>query len=369
MDKICCIFNIPSLYREAIYLKIDQSYDCDWFFENEVSDIALFDTNQLKSVHFLEHGHFMGRLYRMKGLVKAVWKRKDYDSYLMVGAPMCVSIWILCLLLKVIFPKKRVFFWTHGWYGKESLMERIIKKRFLKLADELILYGDYAKSLLVERGFKSEKMHVIHNSLSYDVQLALRQQMRPSSIYRDHFGNSFPTLIFIGRLTPVKNLGLLLDAISKLNQIGDKYNLVFVGDGSEKNFLEHKVQEMGLDKQVWFYGACYDETVNSELVFNADICVAPGNIGLTAIHVLMFGCPAITHNDFTHQMPEFEVIKPYRTGAFFDRGDVASLAKVINEWFRINGSLRDVVRKFCYEEIDESWNPHFQMSVFKQVLG
>lgn len=37
--KLCCIFNIPSLYREKIYKEIDKEYDCEWYFEEEDNDI------------------------------------------------------------------------------------------------------------------------------------------------------------------------------------------------------------------------------------------------------------------------------------------------------------------------------------------
>ena len=369
MKKLCCIFNIPSLYREAIYLNIDKEYNCEWYFEKENVDVALFDTSKLKSVHILEHKDVLGRAYRMKGLTGLLWRRNDFDAYVMVGAPMCISLWFLCVLLKVYHPKKKIYFWTHGWYGKESRSERIIKKAFLKLADELILYGNYAKGLLVKQGFKAEKMHVIHNSLSYDVQLGLRNQMALTNIYSNHFGNDNPVLLFIGRLTPVKKLDMLVDAVTLLKEKGKKYNLVFVGNGSERDALEKKVKEQNLLEQVWFYGACYDEKTNAELIYNADLCVAPGNIGLTAMHVLMFGCPAITHNDFAYQMPEFEAIVPYKTGNFFERGSVSSLSKVIEDWFKVNQSLRDYVRRCCYKEIDENWTPRFQMNVLKKVLG
>lgn len=369
MKKLCCIFNIPSLYREAIYLNIDKEYNCEWYFEKENVDVALFDISKLKSVHMLEHKDVLGRAYRMKGLTGLLWRRNDFDAYMMVGAPMCISLWVLCLLLKVFHPKKKIYFWTHGWYGKESRSECIIKKAFLKLADELILYGNYAKGLLVKQGFKAEKMHVIHNSLSYDVQLGLRKQIKASDIYKNHFGNNNPVLIFIGRLTPVKKLDMLLDSLAALSQKGKQYNLVYVGNGSEKESLEHKTAELGLKEQVWFYGACYDEKTNAELIYNADICVAPGNIGLTAMHVLMFGCPAITHNDFAYQMPEFEAIVPYKTGNFFERGSVSSLSEVIEDWFKVNQSLRDHVRECCYKEIDENWTPAYQMDVLQKVLG
>lgn len=368
MKKLCCIFNIPSIYREAIYLDLDKTYDCEWYFERESNDIAHFNTKNLKKCHYLNHGKFIGRFYRMKGLVRLLWKRKDFDAYLMVGAPMCISIWILCILLKIFHPKKKIYFWTHGWYGKETFLERIVKKRFLKLADGIFLYGNYAKELLIERGFKKEKLYVLHNSLSYNIQLSLRKQNLASNIYRDYFGNDAPVLIFIGRLTKVKKLEMLLDALYILNQRGERYNLVFVGDGSEKESLKFKVETLNLSEQVWFYGSCFDEKKNAELVYNADLCVAPGNIGLTAIHSLMFGCPALTHGDFKYQMPEFEAITPMKTGNFFERNNTNALADSIVDWFHLNYDKREEVRLCCYHEIDSSWNPEYQMSIFRRVI-
>lgn len=369
MSKICCIFNIPSLYREKIYLDIDQTYDCEWYFEQEDNGINLFDTKKLKKAHILKHGRFISRFYIMKGLVSMVWNnRKKYDRYLMVGTPLCVSLWELCFLLKIFQPKSKIYFWTHGWYGKESLAERIIKKTFFKLADGLFLYGNYAKELLIKEGFDEKRLYVIHNSLSYDVQMGLRKQMQASSVYLDHFGNTNPVLIFIGRLTPVKQLDMLVQAVADLKAKDQMYNLVFIGDGPMRASLEQCAENLNIKDQIWFYGACYDEKVNAELVYNADLCVAPGNIGLTAIHSLMFGCPALTHDDFRYQMPEFEAINPYHTGLFFKRGNQSSLNEKINEWFRVNGEHRDYVRKLCYKEIDNQWNPMFQMNVFQNVL-
>ena len=128
------------------------------------------------------------------------------------------------------------------------------------------------------------------------------------------------------------------------------------------------MKEFYLEQQVWFYGPCYDEVELSSLIYNADLCVAPGNIGLTAMHSMVFGTPCITHNDFKWQMPEFEAIKLYKTGCFFNRDDVEDLAERIDEWFRVNGKDRNMVRKSCMEEIDDEWNPYFQIEVLKKNL-
>lgn len=369
MSKVCCIFNIPSLYREKIYLDIDKEYDCEWYFEQDNSDISLFDVNKLRKVFVLKHRKIFSRFYMMEGLVNQVWKHNDFDKYLMIGTPMCISLWILCILLRLFYPSKKIYFWTHGWYGKETLLERVIKKLFFKLADGLLVYGNYAKGLLINEGFSSDKLYVIHNSLSYDVQLEQREQMRKTPIYSEHFGNTNPVLIFIGRLTPVKQLDMLVQSIYDLNNNGLNCNLVFVGDGSMRKALEQKVKSLDITQQVWFYGACYDEKINAELLYNADLCVAPGNVGLTAIHAMMFGCPVITHGDFRYQMPEFEAIKPLLTGNFYKRGCQESLNEKISEWFNINGKRREFIQQHCYDEIDNQWTPYYQMNILKKVFG
>lgn len=369
MNKICCIFNIPSLYREKIYLEIDKEYDCEWYFDHEENDISLFNINNLRKVNVLNYRKLTSRFYIMEGLVSKVWKRKDYDKYLMIGTPLCISLWGLCILLKVFRPRKKIYFWTHGWYGKETSIERIVKKLFMKLADGIFVYGNYAKELMVKEGFSSDKMYVIHNSLSYDIQLELRKRMRKTSIYLEHFGNMNPTLIFIGRLTPVKQLNMLVQAVFDLKNTGLNCNLIFIGDGPMRKELEQKVESLDIAQQVWFYGACYDEKMNAELVYNADLCVAPGNVGLTAMHTMMFGCPVITHDDFRYQMPEFEAIKPNFTGDFFNRGSQDSLNNKIIEWFRKNKTRREYIQQQCYKEIDNQWTPYFQMNIIKKVFN
>lgn len=364
--KICMCFNDLALYRHAIYLKIDREYDCDWYIEDIDTGVKEFSDTELKSVKRMPVIK-LGPFYWERGLLGLL--KKKYDIYFTLGATRNLSLFVFCLLKILFFPKKRVYFWTHGFYGKESKTELFFWKRPLfRMPDGLFTYGDYAKMIMVKDGFDEKKIYPIHNSLDYETQLALRKEIRPSNIYIDHFGNTNPVIIFIGRLTKVKQLDLLIEAVYKLRSNGELYNVVLVGDGSERTMLEEKVAAGELSSQVWFYGACYDERENAELVYNADVCVAPGNIGLTAIHVLMFGCPAISHNNFSLQMPEFEVIKPNKTGDFFVCGDSTNLADVIQKWFSEHKFNRDEVRIDCYKEIDTNWNPNYQMEVITKNL-
>ena len=175
-------------------------------------------------------------------------------------------------------------------------------------------------------------------------------------------------MIFIGRLTKVKRLDMLINAVALLKQWGCTYNIVFVGDGEMRQDLKYLVTKKDLANNVWFYGACYEEQTNAELIYNADLCVAPGNVGLTAMHTMVFGCPVITHNDFKWQMPEFEAIIKGVTGDFFKYGDTESLAETINDWFVLKQNKREEVRQNCFKEIDTNWNPKFQMEILKKYL-
>lgn len=364
--QLCCIFTSAPHYRTAIYQLIDKSYDCHWFFNDKKNDIKRLDYSLLKgtvSVQKLKKLPF-GLTYQ-KGMISLLFK--PYNDYFIMLYSNCLSTWLFLFFAK-LFPNKKVYGWTHGWYGKESRYETFIKKLVFKRADEIFTYGDYARNLMIKEGFRPEKLHTLHNSLNYDAQIEMRNSNLASNIYEVHFGNRNPVLVFIGRLTPIKKLDMIIDALSKLNNRGELYNLVYIGDGPEKLKLEEMSSRLGVSEQVWFYGACYDERTNAELIYNADLCVAPGNVGLTAMHAMVFGTPVMSHNNLPYQMPEFEAIKPMKTGSFFEYGDINSLVDEISNWFVLYKNKRNEIRKNCYDEIDTQWNPYFQIGIINNVI-
>lgn len=366
--KILNIYNNAPLYREGIFHLIDKEFDSDWFFGKALGDIKQMDISKLRGKTTVTKtiNLFGGKCYWQIGLVKQLFK-KEYTHYVLLGEERNLSTWVF-LILSVFFPKKKIYFWSHGAYGKEGKVKLLIERIFWSFIDGAVLYGNYAKRIMAKAGFKTNTYHVIHNSLNYERQLELRNSGLFSNIYLDHFQNDNPIIIFIGRLTKVKNLPMLVNAISILKERGQHYNLVFIGDGEEGNNLKSLVKNLNLEKQVWFFGECYDEKTNAELIYNADLCVAPGNIGLTAMHSMVFGTPVISHDNYSWQMPEFEAILPGESGDFYEYQNMHSLADTIEDWIRTKKYCRNEVRKSCYNIIDTEWNPKFQLQVFKKML-
>ena len=295
--------------------------------------------------------------------------RRGYDVYLLLGETRALSTWLFCIRARLLYPRKHVYFWSHGWYGKEGRIERLLKRFFFRLPNGgVFLYGNYARNLMIKEGFNPDKLYVIHNSLAYNKQVEIRRNLTQKPIYKLHFGNNIPTLLFVGRLTHIKKLDMILQAMKVLRERGDSYNIVFIGGGEAQEELKSLSKELSLEHNVWFYGPCYEENELGELIYNADLCVSPGNVGLTAMHTMVFGTPVLTHNNFSHQMPEFEAIHEGETGEFFDYDSVPSLADTISRWFAAKGNQRELVRKACMKEIDERWTPEFQLNVLKRYL-
>lgn len=365
--KLCCIFRRPALYREPIHKLMEETFDIDWYFGDTQEDIKCYDIASLERCTILPVKKLIASLYYVKGEFGLLF-RKDYQAFLMLNSTHNVSVWSFALIKRLFFRKKRLYYWCHGWYGKESFAERVIKKFIFRAADGIFTYGNYARNLMIREGIDENKIFPIHNSLDHKRQVELRNSGLASDIYKRHFRKELPLLIFIGRLTAVKRLDMIIQAMAVLKKQGQDYNLVFVGDGKEREKLETLIRREGLQEQVWFYGACYDEETNARLIYNADLCVAPGNIGLTAMHSLVFGTPAITHNSFEWQMPEFEAIKEGKTGAFFERNNVQSLAESIQQWFDTHHN-REHTRQECYREIDENWTPEYQIKMLKNHIS
>ena len=367
MSKLCLIYNFAQRYREAIFKAIDAEWDCEWYFGRNTTDIKGMDISQLKDAHEVDNKHVGHSPYFYQTGTLGLSRRRDISTYFVLGDPHCLSIWLLAAYTKLFARKKRIYYWTHGWYGKESKVTAWIKKRFFKLADGIFLYGNYARDLMINEGFDARRLFTIHNSLHYARQLELRKSLTPSDLYQKYFGNTNPNIIFIGRLTKVKKLDMLLEAVARLKSEGTDFNITFVGDGQETENLKAKARELGISENIWYYGACYDEETNAKMIYNADLCVAPGNVGLTAMHSMVFGTPVISHNDFKWQMPEFEAIHPGETGDFFEANSVESLSTTIRKWFKSHTD-RDAVRTACYKDIDENWTPEFQMEVLRKHL-
>jgi glycosyltransferase involved in cell wall biosynthesis len=380
MKKVYFFTNIASHYRSLLWSKVlnSDAFEFHFFYgKNNSFNIKEIDfskeqfkQNQNK-LHQLQNFWVSGKiLIWQSGVIRSCLSDK-LDVAIFLGEFQIISTWIAMIICK--FKGIKVVYWTHGLYGNESKWKKQLRVLFYKTASNLLVYEKRAKELLEKEGIPTDKMEVIYNSLDYDFHLKIREKIAISKInkFKNEFtfeNENLPYLVFLGRLTKIKKLDLLLKALHLINKENKVLNLLLIGEGAVKDELRILVDEFSLASNVQFYGACYDEEKLANFIYFSELCVSPGNVGLTAIHSLSFGTPVCTHSNFSNQMPEVESIKEGKTGVFFEENSFESLSKSINSWVQ-NSKLREEVRKDCFEVIDSVYNPYYQQEVLKKIIN
>lgn len=367
ISDLCCVFNVGAIYRRPIFKLIDEEFGCDFYLGDRVNyPLKLMNYHELKGFKGeLRYIKLFGNFYWQKGAIGLVWK--SYKTFIITGEPHCVSSWILLFCAKVL--KKNTVVWTHGWYGRETKLRSFIKKIFFSLASKVMLYGDYAKNLMIAQGYDRNKLFCIYNSLDLDVQKKLRSNLTQTDVYVNHFGNYHPVLLFIGRLDHFKKLDQLVECLAQLHKSGSKCNLILIGEGNELANLINLVDENNLSDFVWFYGPCFEEKELANLIFNAHLGITPGVIGLSVLHCFAYGLPFVGNNNFTKQGPEFESIIPGITGEFFVENDQNDMVNIVSKWLELSRNNRDFYRENCYNILDQKYNPLNQLNILMTNLN
>lgn len=100
-----------------------------------------------------------------------------------------------------------------------------------------------------------------------------------------------PKFLFVGRLTRIKGLTHVLDALKKLESFD--WSLDVVGDGPQRKELEARVASLGLDNRVFFHGLRDDVR---EWMKEAGCLLFPSlseGMGLSFLEAVQVGLPVI----------------------------------------------------------------------------
>lgn len=378
IKNIAVITNIAPHYRSILWEKLlkNRSYHFEFYFGNDVYqgiEKINFKTERFASIqnqiHHIRNVYFKSKLlFWQKGILRKCIVKK-IDAAIILGDSYIISNWIAAIIFRI--RGIQVIFWSHGLYGNEGWFKKRYRTLFYKLANEHLLYERRAKGLMVSSGFNANKLHIIFNSLDYEATLLFR------TTYKDKikkqtfsfFNNpELPTILFIGRLTKVKKLDYLVEAIHLLKSQQYNVNLLIIGEGDQKETLKLQMQSLNVMDQCYLYGACYSEEVLAKLISTADLCVSPGNVGLTAIHSMSYGTPVLTHDNFQRQMPEVGAITEGKNGCFFKENDLSSMVDHIKDWLFSNKLTRNEIRENCYGVIDKYYNPNYQVRVIENLL-
>lgn len=360
--KVAIVYTHFPHYRAAVFAALSGShaYHFDLYYDSRGVSETIMTGPRGAHHHNLQLRRFRKMMWQA-GALGLAWRR-EHAAVIFLGNPFILSTWIATVLARL--RGKPVLFWTHGWLSREAWPKRALRNSFYRLADALLLYGQRAKDLGIAQGFAPARLHVIGNSLDYDMQRKMRAAIlscpdtdpRRAPLER-------PFFLSVARLIGTVRLDM---AIAAMAHLPHGTALVLVGDGPERPALQAQAQRLGVD--VRFMGAIYDEDQLAQLFMATRAVVSPGKVGLLAMHALAYGAPVITHDDLDRQMPEVEAIEAGQTGAFFRFGDVADLAQQMAGFLDQSAAQRAASRARAIATIEQGYTPEMQVRAITSAL-
>lgn len=156
-------------------------------------------------------------------------------------------------------------------------------------ADGVVCVSDFTRSQLYLNSAPVDwaKAHVVRCGLD----LSAFEYRDPPPIKAE------PVLVALGRLSPEKGIGILIEALGELAGQGEQVpQLRLVGDGPQRRELENRVKDYHLDSHVKFLGELPPEDVRAELAAADIFCMASFSEGLpvSLMEAMAIGIPSIT---------------------------------------------------------------------------
>lgn len=222
----------------------------------------------------------------------------------------------------LIFPNaKSKYFW--------KLKQRVA----IKQADMVATVSEYSKKEIVKYfSLPESKIRLISEAARPVFKVLPTNNGFVTTLEKHGLRNGERFLLYVGGISPHKNLNTLIDAFKQIADSGDnKLKLVLVGDYKDDPFfsaypdLKAKVSKFGLEDRVIFTGFIPDEDL-AYLYNAATLLVFPSleeGFGLPAIEAMSCGTPVAASK--TGSLPE--VLGP--VGRYFDPLKADEMAEVI----------------------------------------
>jgi L-malate glycosyltransferase len=164
------------------------------------------------------------------------------------------SPYVYGLLASILKPNVQLVFTEHGKLSDAgpSLKRRLVNPILSLRPGQLYAVSADLKQHMVAEGFPARRLSVLYNGID--------PGERPTALHRHaaRIALGLPEDAFIvgtaGRLDPVKNLQLLLQAQALLLSRHANARVVIIGDGAERAALEAKAAELGISGSVCLPG-------------------------------------------------------------------------------------------------------------------
>jgi len=233
-----------------------------------------------------------------------------------------------------------------GW--KENLAvflyDNLIGKRILNSYDKIIAITKWEIPHLLKLGVKKQKIVYIPNGIPKEFFTQKRIKEKKN------------TILFLGRIAPIKSIETLIKAISELKNM--KLNLIGPVEEPYGASLVKLIKKLKLNSKVKFLPAVYDLKEKIRLIDENEIFVLPSKregMSQSLIEALARGKIAISSTNNSGK----EIIQNNKNGFLFDIGNHNQLSQIIKtiqnmpdkERNKIKNQALNSVKQFFWDKL------------------
>ncbi len=272
-------------------------------------------------------------------MINTVIKQENYDYAIVSINDWLSSIaGIICkneLKIPVIFHVHSTEWGRSGGEGSATVnhLESVMAEK----ADGIITVSHAMKEDLAKHGWPESKIHVVWNGVDPEKYAPRKDKSEDVQKLRQKYGiaSDETMILFLGRLTWVKGVRNLVQAMPLVLAEYPKAKLVILGKGEEQRDITELADRLGISKNLVY---CLEFVPEEERILHyaaADLCVFPSvyePFGIVSLEAMSMGKPIVVGAKgvvgFREQvMPA----GPIQNGVHVDGGNPVDIAWGIKE--------------------------------------
>jgi len=187
--------------------------------------------------------------------------------------------------------------WGRSGGGGSSVISHL-ESSTSEAADEIITVSHTMRDDLVRHGWPQPKINVVWNGVDpekYDPERSKRENVEG---IREKYGipEDWNMILFLGRLTWVKSIVNLVQAMPSILEEYPKSKLVILGKGEEQKDITEMASRLGIEQNVIFR---FDFVPEEERILHyaaADVCVFPSvyePFGIVSLEAMSMSKPVV----------------------------------------------------------------------------
>ena len=192
--------------------------------------------------------------------IRVLFIKNKFDRIFVYEASP-VTIGIPAIIAKYRF-NAPIYFWVQDLWPESITAAGGVKNKYvINLVDNLtrFIYWQSKKILVQSRAFipyilnqKVNKNKIIYLPNSTE---KFYKKVDPNNKYKKIMPKDGPILMFAGNIGEAQGFDTIIKSASYLNESGVKVNWVILGDGRQRELIEKKITDLGLQKNFFFLGS------------------------------------------------------------------------------------------------------------------